>query len=321
MFSKLNALLSVLALSGALVLSGCSKDSDGPGGGNNGWSGKLIHDWSSSVREYDFSSKADPELFTGRMPNRMPNGSTLHTSSVFERLEMTNASSSQKTVVYDARETTAVYSPQLSPDGTMIAFTHNKVYEPSKYPVKRGTVIVDLQGNYIAGIPDMYSAVWLPDGRLVVAGDHSSDGYVPSTPSAKAGLYIATINGTTATLTNINPQLANPTPLLPSVSPDGKRVAFMLNKHIWTMNIDGSNLKQLTASDNDNEESFTTWSPDGKHIAVWTYKTFENSYYTAVAIVPSDAAQPIVLKNDANIWPRDKDGYRISGGRGNMSWK
>ena len=78
---------------------------------------------------------------------------------------------------------------------------------------------------------------------------------------------------------------------------------------------------QLTASDNDNEESFPTWSPDGKYIAVWSYKTFELSFYTAIAIVPSESAQPIVLKNDADIWPRDQQGYRLSGGRGNISWR
>ena len=64
-----------------------------------------------------------------------------------------------------------------------------------------------------------------------------------------------------------------------------------------------------------------TWSPDGKHIAVWTFKTFEFSYYTAIAIVPSNPAQPIALTNNANIWPLDKEGHRISGGRGNMTWQ
>lgn len=316
-------------LTGSIFLySGCDSEDDSPKK-NPGdptvtvpeWSGRLIHDWSSSVREYDFSTKADPELFDGRMPFRMNNGATIHTSEYFQRLEMTNANGSQKSVIYNANETSAVYSPQVSPDGTKIAFTHNKIMDPSTYPVKKGTVIIDMAGNYIAGIPDVYNAVWLPDGRLVVAGDFSSDGYAPSTPSAKAGLHIATITGNTATLTNINPTLSNPTPLLPSVSPDGKRIAFVLNKHLWTMNLDGTNLKQLTASDNDNEESFSAWSPDGKYLAVWSYKTFEITYYTAIAIVPSEAAQPIIMKNEAAIWPRDQEGYRLSGGRGNISWK
>ncbi|MBK0402157.1 PD40 domain-containing protein [Adhaeribacter sp. BT258] len=317
--------LPFLVAGSALLFSGCSNDDDTavepePAPAST-WSGKLIHDWSSSIREYNFATKVDPELFEGQMPYRMPNGNTLHIGGVFERLEMTNANGVQRTVIYNSKETSAVYSPQLSPDGTKIAFSHLKYYDPSDYPVKKGTVIIDLQGNYVAGIPDMYNAVWLPDGRLVVAGDFSSNGAAPSNPSAKAGLHIATITGTTATLTNINPTLSNPSPLLPSVSPDGKRIAFILNKHLWTINTDGTNLKQLTASDNDNEESFSTWSPDGKYIAVWSFKSFEISYYTAIAVVPADAAQALVLTNEAAIWPRDQQGYRISGGRGNISWR
>ncbi|MFC5269558.1 hypothetical protein [Adhaeribacter terreus] len=319
-------LLPLLVAGSSLLFSGCGSDDDDTVVQpepvlTNTWTGKLTHDWSSSIREYNFSTKADPELFEGRMPYRMPNGNILHVGGVFERLEMTTASGVQKTVIYDAKETTAIYAPQLSPDGTKIAFTHRKVFDPSDYPVKDGTVIIDLQGNYVAGIPDFYNATWLPDGRLVGAGVFSSDGYVSSTPNPKSGLYIATITGNTGTLTNIDPTLANPVPIHPAASPDGKRIAFIINKHVWTMNIDGTNLKQLTASDNDNEESYPTWSPDGKYIAVWSYKTFEITYYTAIAIVPSEAAQPIVLTNEAAIWPRDQQGYRISGGRGNISWR
>lgn len=321
-------LFAFLLAFGAAFITGCSKDDDSatpdpnPNPNPAGpWTGKLIHNWSSSVREYDFATQADPELFEGRMPYRMPNGNTLHIGGVYERLEMTNANGIQKTVIYNADETTAIYAPMLSPDGTKIAFTHRKVFTPAKYPVLKGTVIIDLQGNYLAGIPDFYNATWLPDGRLVGAGDFSSDGSSLSTPAANAGLYLATLNGTGATLTNINPSLSNPSPLHPAASPDGKRVAFIINKHVWTMNLDGSNLKQLTASDNDNEESYPTWSPDGKYLAMWSYKTFELSFYTAIAIVPSEAAQPIVLKNDAEIWPRDQQNFRLSGGQGNISWR
>src|SRR5688572_8455625 len=93
-----NRFFSLLALSATLLFSGCGKDDDNatvdpnqPTTGTSAWSGKLIHDWSSSIREYDFATKADPELFNGRMPYRMPNGNTLHIGGVFERLEMTNA--------------------------------------------------------------------------------------------------------------------------------------------------------------------------------------------------------------------------------------
>ena len=54
----------------------------------------------------------------------------------------------------------------------------------------------------------------------------------------------------------------------PAVSPDGRKVAMILDKDGWTdlyvCNADGSNLKRLTKSPQD--ESSPCWSPDGKWI-------------------------------------------------------
>ena len=86
------------------------------------------------------------------------------------------------------------------------------------------------------------------------------------------------------------------------------------------MNMDGSDARQITASGGDNIESFPAWSPDGKHIACWSFKTFEKSYYTAIAVVASDVRKPVKLEDDAPVWPRDKKGNRISGGSGQIAW-
>src|SRR4029078_13419379 len=58
------------------------------------------------------------------------------------------------------------------------------------------------------------------------------------------------------------------------VSPDGKSVVFAVavsdlgrakkTTHIWTMNADGKNLRQLTTGDT--SESSPSFSPDGKQI-------------------------------------------------------
>ena len=61
----------------------------------------------------------------------------------------------------------------------------------------------------------------------------------------------------------------------PQVSPDGNWVAYVVgtvdvkadrpNSHIWMVNIDGSNNRQITFSNE--SESSPRWSPDGKYIS------------------------------------------------------
>ena len=68
---------------------------------------------------------------------------------------------------------------------------------------------------------------------------------------------------TTSTATNVRP----------AWSADGKSIAFQSNRdgpyHIYVMNSDGGNLRQLTSGD-DNDDRHPNWSPDGKTIAVDT---------------------------------------------------
>lgn len=62
--------------------------------------------------------------------------------------------------------------------------------------------------------------------------------------------------------------LANDVVAHSSLSPDGSHVAFVstasAGSHIWTQNMDGSGLRQLT--DGDGSDSWPVWSPDGRSI-------------------------------------------------------
>ena len=54
----------------------------------------------------------------------------------------------------------------------------------------------------------------------------------------------------------------------PAVSPDGKKIAFTStrdgNYEIYVMNIDGSDTKRITQSEE--RDDYPTWHPDGKRL-------------------------------------------------------
>ena len=93
----------------------------------------------------------------------------------------------------------------------------------------------------------------MPDGRIIyaLAGTGSSD------------LLLTDINGGNSQPLTGNSALNG----LPAVSPDGRYVVFVSNRtggpHVWRMNSDGSNLKQIT---NGIAEIFPDISPDNQWI-------------------------------------------------------
>lgn len=85
-----------------------------------------------------------------------------------------------------------------------------------------------------------------------------------------------------------------------SVSPDGSRVAMILSKsgspEVWVCNADGSGLKQLTRTPED--ESSPCWSPDGKWICYATKQGGVRGLYKVPA--SGGAAQRIVTRGVSN---------------------
>lgn len=89
-------------------------------------------------------------------------------------------------------------------------------------------------------------------------------------------------------------------------SPDGTQLAFSAMgdsqlRHLFLINTDGSNLRELTNVAGDNAEYFEpAWSPDGSRIAFRNF-VFENNS-TALLIINADGSNlQTVLSNDASV--------------------
>lgn len=299
-----------------LAVSGCS-NTTGPNG-PAGYSGTLYYEGvGSGVTKYEFANETENTLFAGRSPSRFPSGEFVVLSALAQSLELVNATGTSRTEIFTSATIFDVFEPKVSPDGDRVAFTLQVDTDELQ------TVVIDKSGQVIATFDQLGSPSWASDGRLVMSTAWLYPYSITAdviTPSGISEIYI-----TDAALTVANPVgSALDKPLTPSISPDGSRIAFELNSHIWTMNVDGSGIKQITSGNK--AESMPSWSPDGKYIVCICFGTFEISYYNAIAIVPSNSATPTDMANDASIWPRDKNSLTGSAkgrlnGNSSITWK
>lgn len=132
---------------------------------------------------------------------------------------------------------------RLSPDGKRVA-------AELKFYVNGGwyyAVLILEAGEIIANFLGYAAPAWLPDGRLVLAGD---------------GLHVTSVAGKPERIDDgwLGVGVNNP-----DVSPDGKLLVFEYSERIWVMDVEGTEHKELVAGPM--QYRFPAWSPDGTRIA------------------------------------------------------
>lgn len=145
------------------------------------------------------------------------------------------------------------FDPVWSPDGTQIAFVSNRENGAEGgefiYVMRAdGSNVAQLSHQNESKFPD-----WSPDGNHIAFNDGGD-------------IYIINL------LDDIEVNLTNSLEddQQPKFSPDGQRIAWLRGpeeeRHIYVMDLDGSNIQQVTRS---GKASGVTWAVDGRLFAHW----------------------------------------------------
>jgi len=275
----MKALFSAIALT-TLVAAAASATQPGSTALPTGYRGTLTFaregpgfPGPSLIVDYDLQSRTSATRFDGIDPFRASTGET----AFLARLEPWHFGD-HGVVVADAGGVTAAplyvcedfnfnsnaicRTPKLSPDRLHVAFAArrgggNVCYEIGEdYPAYGDYVIVhDRTGSEIASFEGYYHPEWLPDGRLLMLGSSCRG----------AGVWIA--DSTSGTPTRIDGNQVGVPGSFPTVSPDGTRLAFVWNRQLWMLTLDGrQQLTQLTQLTD--EVQSAAWSPDGTALAL-----------------------------------------------------
>lgn len=255
-----NLSLIISLLMAFVVLAGCSSNPSDPDGNGSRPTGTLYVNGDVKANTYSINLQtgATTNLFAGVDPFRTPEGTFI--VRTFNGLEEVSANGTTSRMIvreqiqepFADKYDNAFHNPQLSPDGQYIAYEGQFGFVFDVYVVDRYT------GELMLSITEAETGLgytrpsWTPDNRLVVAGTHSNP-----------GIFITNTDWTS--LTRIDANLTFPDQ--PQVSPDGTKIALIVNAHVYTMNIDGTGLTQVTTSSS--SEEMPTWSRDGKSIGVY----------------------------------------------------
>ena len=224
----------------------------------------VVHRQTPFVRDYTAPPTSDTRAWRARVHEIADEleGSVTGTRGIartrvlFERMRQIWVVDSDGEQVIKVHDLGNPLSAAWNPTGTMIAYG---TYRPAQ-------IVVHELGTgddhaVASGSGSFTTPTFAPDGASVLYAHGVDDGY---------DLYSTLLDGSATRRLSVGRGSDN---ISPSVSPDGRRVAFMSARaghpEIYTMDADGTNAEPLTPMDfaAGAYRAKPTWSPDGRTVA------------------------------------------------------
>lgn len=225
----------------------------------------------TTVQDYDLATGQLTVRFDGLDPARGRTGETAY----IQRLAGGWAAD-HGVVVADARDipgapvfvckdfnwtsNLACRGPKVSPNGRLVAFaatggSGNVCRNSYGMFWAEFVIVTDRRGAEVARFEGYGFPEWLPDGRLIIMGSQCRN----------AGIWMTDTG--LGSLRRIDRESVSIPAGAPAASPDGSRLAFVWNRQLWTMSLDGrAELTQVTRLPKSVQAA--AWSPDGEALAL-----------------------------------------------------
>ena len=313
---------SVVCLFAIVICVACSKDAaegSGPGGLYPlGLKGTIYYKWASegilkiSLPDGTGGSfiQDDSKLNNvdisrdGKWKLTVVNASRIYHDDVRFTISDINDGSVVEEFIYNSPDGNVYCEGYLSPDNNFILVTANSW--------KDGITVLKRNGEFVARMADINgeridikgSVLWLPDNHLLMTHENY---IIRVAPPYTSGSLVKEMDYQDWGNLGVNQA--------------GTQLAMRIGNHVHTMNVDGTNLKQVTTSNFN--ESVPVFSPDGKYLLVGSdyRQTGPFGYVWDLKIIPNDGEQYNVDPIEPNssgvipvIW-KGKEKIELAGGQ------
>ncbi len=313
---------SGLVMALLFIGASCSKMGEGTGRYPADLTGTIYYDWASdgilNIRlpsgqggaflEYNTKLNSFDVSRDGKYRLIAMDESTLGKYDIRFSLSDLKTGKTEEEFIYNSPAGNRYCNGYLSPDNSLILITSNDKKDGITVVKRNGEFVTRLEGINGESFDFNETRLWLPNNELLLTlGKY----IIRLAPPYTSGKLVKEMN------------YADWGDL--AVNHAGTQLAFRIDQHLYTMDMNGQNVTQVTTSNF--TEAKPVFSPDGKYLLVGSHYRPSGAFgYTwRLKIIPNDGKSYNVDPNEPNspgvipvIW-NGKDDMEWAGGE--MIWK